>query len=203
MLPLDYPFRVQTGSSRRPTPTTFVHLRKYAAKEENFIILHSQEEITNINQQLNQTTTLQISNIISRVIAQLIGETDYGFATIKGTPGGALHVIQAGDLSKTKIYGTAAIDISSSGDNTIISGSAGTQIKVVTIVFTVAAEVNIILKSGTTAKSGPMDFGAANEPMGIVAPHGPGPFVCNTAEDFIINLSGVVQVSGYCTYYKE
>ena len=203
MLPLDYPFRVQTGSSRRPTPTIFVHLRKYAAKEENYLILHSQEEITNINQQLDQTTNLQISNIISRVIAQLIGETAYGFATIKGTPDGALHVIQAGDLSKTKIYGTAPIDISSPGDNIIITGTAGTQIKVVFIMFTVAGEVNVKLMSGTTDRSGPMNFGGTDEPRGMVAPHGPGPFVCNTAEDFIINLSAAVQVSGYCTYYKE
>ncbi|MBA7655304.1 hypothetical protein ES703_63208 [subsurface metagenome] len=203
MLPLDYPFRVQTGSSRRPTPTTFVHLRKYAAKDENFLILHSQEEITNINYQLDQTTNLQISNIISRVIAQLIGETSYGFATIKATPDGALHVIQAGDLSKTKIYGTAPIDISSPADNIIITATPGTQIKVVFLMFTVAGEVDIILKTGTTPKSGPMDFGAANQPMGIVAPHGPGPFVCETAEDFIINLSAAIQVSGYCTYYKE
>ncbi|MBA7711605.1 hypothetical protein ES703_120571 [subsurface metagenome] len=69
--------------------------------------------------------------------------------------------------------------------------------------FTVAGEVNVLLKSGATAKSGAMDFGGTDEPRGMVAPHGPGPFVCDTAEDFVINLSAAIQVSGYCTFYKE
>lgn len=200
---LDHPFRVSTGSSRRPTPSTFVHLRKWIAVDEKYLLLRSTQEITNINQQLDETLNLYISNVISRVIAQLQGQTDYGFATIRATPAGALYVIQAGDLSATKIYGSAAINISTLGDNTIIAGSPGTKIKIVTILFTAAGDVDITFQSGTTPLSGPMDFGGTNEPMGIVACHGPGPLPCALGEDFVINLSAAIQLSGYCTYYKE
>lgn len=202
MRPYSY-FHAPTATARPVLPTDYVHRRKWAAAIEQFLTLITQSQITNVNSQLEQTAHLFISNIISRVIAQLIGETDYGFATIRATPAGALYVIQAGDLSATKIYGSAAINISTLGDNTIIAGSPGTKIKVVTILFTAAGEVDITFKSGTTPLSGPLDFGGTNEPMGIVACHGPGPLPCQTAEDFIINLSGAVQVSGYCTYYKE
>lgn len=196
-------FDVRTGTTRPVLPTDYVHRRKWVEALEQFLTLVTNEEITNINQQIESTAKLFVSNVISRVIAQLVGQTDFGFATIRGTTDGALYVIQAGDLSKTKIYGTEVINIATAADHTIISGSAGTQIKVVSILFTVQGEVDITLKSGSTAKSGPMDFGGDSEPTGIVACHGPGPFVCDTAEDFVINLSAAVQVSGYCTYYKE
>lgn len=200
---LFYSFDPGTHTSRAPMPTDFRHLLGFVTKDERFLTIHNQQELVNINQQLNETLNLQVSNIISRVIAQLIGQTDYGFATIRGTPAGALHVIQAGDLSATKIYGSEGFHTNTSGNNPIITGSAGTQIKVVFIMLTVAAEVNVKFMSGATDLSGPMDFGGTDEPRGMVAPMGVGPLVCGVAEDFIIHLSGAVYIDGYCTYYKE
>jgi len=81
-----------TNTSRCPMPTNFDHLLKFITKEENYLGLHSQEDITNINNQLDQTLNLMISNIIQRVIAQVIGQTESGFVTIKGTDDGELHV---------------------------------------------------------------------------------------------------------------
>ena len=200
---LYFSFDPGTCTTRAPMPTAFEHLLAWVTRDERFITIHNQEQLININEQLEQTTNLIVSNIISRVIAQIIGQTDYGFATIKGTPGGALHVIQAGDLSATKIFASAAFHKNTSGNNVIITGSAGTQIKVCFIMFTVAAEVNVKFIAGTTDLSGVMDFGGTDEPRGMVAPHGPAPLVCGVADDFIINLSGAVYIDGYCTYYKE
>lgn len=202
MRPYSY-FHAPTATTRPVLPTDFVHRRKWAAAIEQFLTLITQSQITNVNSQLEQTAHLFVSNIISRVIAQLVGQTDYGFATIRATPAGALYVIQAGDLSTTKIFASAPIDHAASGPNIIITGSPGTKIKVVFIMFTVFAEVDVTFMSNTTPLSGEMDFGATNEPMGMVAPMGIGPLVCGTEEDFIIDLSAAVHIDGYCTYYKE
>lgn len=91
-----YTFDPGTNTSKCPIPARFDHVLKFITKSENFIALHSQEDITNINSQLDQTTNLMISNIISRVIAQIIGQTDKGFVTIKGTDDGELHVYAPG-----------------------------------------------------------------------------------------------------------
>jgi len=93
---LDKPFEVSTGSGRRPTPTTFEHLRGYVALVKQFLKITNVTELTDINEILNQTASLYISNEISRVIAQLAGETPLGFETIQSTVDGALHVYPVG-----------------------------------------------------------------------------------------------------------
>ncbi len=82
----------RTRTSRRPTPEKFVHLRKWIEPTEQNIALTSIEEITNINQQLELSSKLFISNIISRVIAQLIGAYGDGFVTLQATEDGHLKV---------------------------------------------------------------------------------------------------------------
>jgi len=87
-----------------------------------------------------------------------------------------------------------ALAASSSGDNTAIAApGAGKHLSIYRLVATVArgSEVNIILKSGSTAKSGAMvadtydiDFGDA-------------PLICGTNEAFIVNLSDAVAVTGF------
>ena len=203
MPPLDYPFRVQTASSRRPTPTEFVHLRKWAAPEEKFLRLTSSEEITNIVQQFDETDIFNVSNIFQRALSFIFGQTDLGPRIIQGTLDGALHVAIADDFSGTQTLERAKIDIASSGDNTIITGTTAKRTHICNMMFTVAGEVNIIFKSGTTDITGPMDFGGANEPKGMVCPLGLGPLLCNSGEAFKINLSAAVQVSGFCTFFKK
>lgn len=127
---LDYPFAVSTGSSRRPTPTEFEHLRQWLDKDERFLLLHSQSDITNIDQQLDQTTKIMVSNVIQRVIAQIIGDKDPGFVTIKGTDGGALHVYPAGGAEGGKIDAKIADGDSAAlgaiADAIVAAGAAGT-----------------------------------------------------------------------------
>ncbi len=85
-----------THTCKSPIPTRFEHLLGSVDKIEQYLTIHSQEDIVNINKLLEQTLNLQISNIISRVIAQVIGEHGDGFITIKGTEDGELHVYTPG-----------------------------------------------------------------------------------------------------------
>ena len=127
---LDYPFTVSVGSGRRPTPTTFEHLRKYSVLELAYQKISSQVDITNINSILEQTANLYVSNEIHRVIAQLVGELDPGFITIKGTALGALHVYPAGGDEDGKIDVKVAdgdnYALGAYGDSIVSAGAPGT-----------------------------------------------------------------------------
>jgi len=198
-----YIFDPGTHTSKCPMPTRFDHLLKWVTKVENYISLHSQEDIININSQLDQTTNLMISNIIQRVIAQIIGQTATGFVTIKGTDDGALHVSIQEDILSQKTLEKAEIDFNTAISSTIITGTAGKKTNITSIVFTVGGETNIKFIDGATDITGLMDFGGANEPRGIVIPHGESVLPLGTANDFKISSSAAVQVSGYVVYYKE
>ena len=203
MLPLDYRFRVTTGSSRRPTPTEFVHRRKWAEPRDKYIRLTTTEQITNVSQQIDETDEFFVSNVFGRALSFILGQTDLGPRLIKGTLDGALHVAIDGLLSDTKNFGSAKIDIAAIGDTTLIPATAGHTIYVCSIVFTVGGDVNITFKSGSTPISGSMDFGGENEPRGMVIPNALAPLPCAQGEPFIINCSTAAQLSGYCTYFKQ
>jgi hypothetical protein len=216
------PFDPATETSRRPTPEKFAHLKKGVEPVVKNIKITSMADLVNINEQLLQSAELYISNLISRVIAQLIGKYGDGFVTLEATADGKLKVeteietgatigLDAGSnlIGNVKLSGctltvtTAKIDINSSGDNTIITATANQQIHIHCIVFTVAGEVNIVYKKGSTAFTGAMDFGGTDEPRGIVASHHLCPIELPNNQDFVINLSAAVQVSGYLCYHKE
>jgi hypothetical protein len=94
---------------------------------------------------------------------------------------------------------TAALTVSASGDNTAIAApGAGKHLAIYRLVMTAArgSEVDIILKSAATTKSGAMvadtydlDFGDA-------------PLICGTNEAFIVNLSAAVAVTGFVQYIE-
>lgn len=190
-----------TGTTlRRITPTAFAHLRKWIEEVKRNIKITSITEMTNINQQLEQNAELYVSNIISRVIAQLIGKYGDGFVTLEATADGALKVQSE---REAKAITSAKIDFAGAGDTTIVTGQAGKQIKIATLVFTVAGETNIMLKAGATAFTGPMDFGGTDEPRGMVDTHGYCAYELPVGQSFVINSSLAVQVSGYVTGYIE
>jgi len=97
----------------------------------------------------------------------------------------------------------ASINIATAATHSIISGVAGKKIRIVSLFFTVAGEVNITLFDGGTAISGPMDFGGASEPRGIVIPFPYSPLELSAGNAFKINLSLAVQVSGMVCYYYQ
>lgn len=198
-----YSFDPGTHTSRAPMPTTFEHLLGFAIKDERFLTIHNQEELININEQLNQTLNLQVSNIISRVIATLIGLTDTGWRVIEATEEGALKVAIDGLLSDTKTLKYAPFRSNSTDPIEIVGATAGQKIHVVNLVFTVTGAVSVILYSGTDPISGAMDYGDTGEPKGAVISLGLGPIVCGTNQAFNIDLDAAVYLSGFCTYYKQ
>lgn len=222
---LDRPFQVSVGSGRRPTPTVYEHLRKYSALDLLYQRLASQTDITNINQILENTANLYISNEISRVIAQVIGELDPGFITIKGTKEGGIHVYLAGSEATVEVEATlqagtetignvgiigtsqieksAVITIASAATHDIIAAVADVKHHICSIFFTVAGDVNITLKDEDGNLTGAMDFGGTDEPRGMTHDFGLMPLVCGTNKKFQILLSAAVQVSGVVTYYDE
>jgi len=97
----------------------------------------------------------------------------------------------------------ANIDISSSGDNTIIAAPAGTSeyLAIDHINLVPNSAVSIILKTGSTSLSGTYSL-TANQGFVIENSYQDqdGLLVCGANEAFIINLSGAVQVSGFIKY---
>jgi len=116
--------------------------------------------------------------------------------------GGPVHLTQAieGELIMPTIR-RAVINFSGAETSEIVAAVAGQKISVVNVALTVGGETNLTWKSGTTAISGPMDFGGADEPRGMT--HGLGDYPLQTAAGEALNLTSsiAVQVSGYITYY--
>lgn len=95
------------------------------------------------------------------------------------------------------------INIAAAATHTIIPGVSRKRIRIVSLFFTVAGEVNIILYDGSVAISGPMDFGGTSEPRGIVVPFPYSPLELGEGSDFKIGLLVAVQVSGSVCYYYQ
>lgn len=220
-----YIFDPGTNTSKCPMPTTFEHRLGWVDKIERFLTIHNQQDIVNVNKLLEQTLNLQISNIIQRVIAQVIGETETGFVTIKGTDDGALHVsIQEGleDLltgiilaAGTNLIGKIQVDghayeiksqaINKTGDQVhdIIAADGSKQHHICSICFTVAGDVTVTLRDETGPLSGAMNFGGTGEPMGMCHNHELAPLPCHAGEKFQITLDAAVLLAGYVTYYSK
>jgi len=216
------PFDPATGTSRRPTPERFAHLRRWVEPVKRNIKITNITEMTDINHQLEQNAQLFIDNLISRVIAQLIGKYGDGFVTLEATADGRLKVetdIAAGTtvvldagtelIGKVEIAGTsrtvlqAAISFAGAAHNSIIALVAGKKIKITNLFLTVAGEVNLTFESHETGISGAMDFGGTDEPRGAVINFGDHPMETVAGEAFKILASTGVQVSGYCNYFTE
>jgi len=193
-------FNPATETSRRPTPEKFAHLRKWITPVVRDIKITSITEMTNINQQLEQSANLFVSNIINRVIAQLTAQYNDGFQTLKCTEDGHL-IVETRRETKTQIY--AAINIAAAGDNIIIAAAAGKTIHITSLVLVVAAENDITLKTTTTTISGPMPFGGTDEPRGMVDNKGFFSMALPTGDGFIINLGAAQQVTGYVAGWIE
>ena len=93
------------------------------------------------------------------------------------------------------------IDISSSGDNTIIAAPTNGFIAIDHINFMPTSAVSVVLKRGSTSLSGayPLD---AKQALTLENPSDWAKGVQNTnpTEAFILNLSSAVQVSGFIRY---
>ncbi|MBA7491625.1 hypothetical protein ES702_02173 [subsurface metagenome] len=189
-----------TFTSRRPTPEKFEHLRKWIDVDEKFLDITTIDDLKDINVQLEQSSKLFVSNVISRVIAQLLGAYGDGFVTLEATAEGYLKIE---DMSHARTIKSAVIDFATATTHVIVAAVADKKIRVTNLMFTVGGELNITLYRGSTPLSGAMDFGADGEPRGMVQHFGCCPMETAVNEAFRIKLSEAIQVSGYVTYFEE
>lgn len=194
------PFDPATQTSRRPTPENFAHLRKWISVDEKFIDITNITELVDVNVQLEQASKLFVSNVINRVIAQIIGKYGDGFLTIESTYDNRLKV-STDDKSQTILR--ASISESTAATHEIVAAVAGKIIRICNICLIVAGETNITLSSDANAMSGAMDLGGTDEPRGFVHSFGDAPLDTLSGEAFKIVSSGAVQISGYVTYYTK
>lgn len=96
-------------------------------------------------------------------------------------------------------YTEASISISSSGDNTVVSGTALQTIRVFRLALACASGVNVTFKDGAASSlTGAMPFGGM-----VLDATGDPWFVTSAGNGFVINLSGAVQCSGKVSYTKS
>jgi hypothetical protein len=102
-----------------------------------------------------------------------------------------------------KVY-KADINISTTGDNTIIAAPTGTSefIVVDSINFVPNSAVTVQLKDGSTNYGGAYSL-TANQGFTLDKPSGidAGIITCSANNAFVINLSADVQVSGFALYH--
>jgi len=152
-------------------------------------------------------TTIATDDIGSGVQVQRVkpvwGADGTGTDTQISQPLPTQATIETGQMSilgtiVTPLY--AVINVSSSGDNTLISAVAAKKIRVLsyTLVCDAAVAVKFTDGAGGTALSGAMSF-AANG--GASPPFNPaGHFQGSTNTALVINLSAAVGVRGHMTY---
>ena len=101
-------------------------------------------------------------------------------------------------MRRAGVY-VAAINFSTNGDNVVISSPANGPILVYGISFTVAGVTNITFKNGTTAQSGGFVFTGNGSSMTFPISESP-VYFCDPGNNFVMNSSQAVQVSGSVWY---
>jgi hypothetical protein len=123
------------------------------------------------------------------------------------TKAASLSAVLASDqppvpVTSGKTLLSAPINVSASGDTTIVAAQAGKKITVYHYIFIAAAAVSVTWKDGAAALSGAMPAGA----NGGAAPGTTPPaflFQGSTNTALVLNLGGAVQVSGHVSYWLE
>lgn len=98
---------------------------------------------------------------------------------------------------------TAGINLSDAGAVQIASAVAGKRTFISFLTFTVDGDTSITIGFGTMGTSGPMDFGDADEPRGIVMDFGNSPAPCGLGGCILISSGSGVAVHGFAVYYQE
>jgi hypothetical protein len=88
-----------------------------------------------------------------------------------------------------------SISISASGDNTIITPTTGKALRISSLYFTAATQVNVTLKRGATTISGAM-------PLTDHAADYVHPISFSVNESLIINIGSAVNVRGYVIWWE-
>lgn len=101
-------------------------------------------------------------------------------------------------LRKTADLTGAAINVSASGDSTLVAAVASQTTRVHRMWFVVGGATNITIKRGSTALTGAIPFNAGGSFVLDMSqrPH----FITGTNEAFVIGSSAAVQISGRVEY---
>jgi hypothetical protein len=103
----------------------------------------------------------------------------------------------------TKALTHASISISSSGDNTVVAGTAAQTIRIFKLVLVPASGVSVTLKDGaSTSLTGAIPL-TANGSLVIDGGDGEPELITSSANAFVVNLSGAVTVTGWVQYTKS
>lgn len=118
-----------------------------------------------------------------------------------GSSGGGGSTVE---IAKPAIQ-RAPINISTTGDNTIVSAVAGTKIKILGLFVVSAGDVNLTIKSGaTTNLSGVIPLAARGNgfvlPMALSGYH---LMETATGAALVFNLSAAIAVTGAIAYLQE
>ena len=108
----------------------------------------------------------------------------------------AMQAIQA-MLEATRPIDSEAVSVNGIGDNTLIAApGAGKQLWILKLFLAVArgSTVDMVLKSGSTAKTGTMQIDNLAIDLDFA------PIKCGTNEAFVLNLSDAVAVAGFVLY---
>ena len=89
------------------------------------------------------------------------------------------------------------VNFSGAGDTIIIPGVIGKLINILQFFLVFAGDTNLTFKSAATAISGPISFLANGS---FVLDYLQLPLSCNPGDNFVMNLSAGVQVSGTLWY---
>lgn len=95
----------------------------------------------------------------------------------------------------------ASIDFTTTGDNTVVSGTAQQTVRVYKIFFVVSDATDIVFKDGSTALTGAISMAAKGS---FILDFDAEPwFATSAGSAFVINQSGTAQVSGRIYYLKN
>lgn len=131
-----------------------------------------------------------------------------GTITVRFQVGNGVRVVGAGILSPLPLGTTsrltsAVVNASTSGNNTLIAGTASQTIRVFAIDLMMGGAVNIKFRDGaSTDLSAAQPFYAGGGKVLDPFPAGDPLFVCSVANDFVLNLSAAVAVTGTIWYTK-
>jgi hypothetical protein len=102
-------------------------------------------------------------------------------------------------MSQLLVAKILPLNISSSGDNTVISAPSSGGIEVWQMSFTAAGAVNVTFKNGTTAQSGAYIF--TGNGASLTWQYTEMPWVrTDPGNNFVINLSAAVGITGQVFY---
>lgn len=96
-----------------------------------------------------------------------------------------------------RAYQWLAVNISSSGDNTIVTGVANQKIKVYKLILSAASSLALSIKDGSTVVHGP----STGTSWSIDADEAP--ITLQPGNNLVINLGSAVQVGGSICYFQE